>query len=885
MQDQLITKQSHKTTCCYCGVGCGVSAYVEDNKVVSVAGDEFHPANYGRLCVKGSSLHETQKSKDRLLRPQVNNEETDWDSALNFAAQKFKKIIAEHGPDSVAFYLSGQLLTEDYYVANKLLKGFIGTANVDTNSRLCMASAVVAHKRAFGSDCVPGCYEDLEIADVILLVGSNTAYAHPVVYQRIVKAKEQRPNMKVVVIDPRRTATCDIADYHLALKPGSDAFFFNGLLAYLAHTDAIDKDFIESHCDGFTQALDAAVTHCGDLQTVAQQCDLKVDEVATVFELFTRNEKVVTVFSQGINQSSSGVDKGNAIINCHLATRKIGKPGAAPFSITGQPNAMGGREVGGLANQLAAHMGYQNPQDVERVKGFWNAPNMAQKEGMKAVDMFKAIHDGRIKAVWIMATNPVVSMPNANFVREALERCELVMVNECIANTDTAVHADVLLPATTWSEKHGTVTNSERCISLQKGFLPPPGEALNDWQIICRFAEKLGYSEAFNYSHPVEIFREHAALSAYENNRSRGFNISAMQTITEEEYENLAPIQWPVTSESPKGSARLFADGFFYTPNNKAKFIAVEPQYPKVEPNQNQVIMNTGRIRDQWHTMSRTGTAAKLLGHIDEPYIDVHPKDIDRFNLHEGSLAILSNRGADYIARVKTSSSQRVGEVFVPMHWNDKYASSARADALVNDITDPICGQPEFKHSPVEINRFTQKWQGMLISLEDVKPATRYWAKITVDNGFKYRIADDKPVESWAHWLRSHYGEIKQWVELNDSDQEVYRAIGIDDGCVKVIFSASTRKELTVESRWLDKQLASRPDINDRLALLAGQPAGEVEDVGNIICSCYQVGENTINKAIKSGCHSAEALGEKLKCGTNCGSCIPELNALVGKHV
>lgn len=881
MPEKLIASDTVNTTCCYCGVGCGVTAAVADNQVVAVAGNTDHPANKGRLCIKGSSLHETQSSPDRLLTPMLHGKAVSWDTALDYGASKFREIIEQHGPDAVAFYLSGQLLTEDYYVANKLMKGFIGTANIDTNSRLCMASAVVAHKRAFGSDAVPGCYEDLEQTDLLVLVGSNTAYAHPVVYQRIAKAKEERPEMKIVVLDPRRTATCEIADIHLPLRPGSDAYFFNGLLSYLSDANALDREFIAAHTNGFEEALAVAQGQVPDVTAAAHLCQLDRNDVEHVYQLFAGNEKVVTVFSQGINQSSSGVDKGNALINCHLATGKIGKVGAAPFSITGQPNAMGGREVGGLANQLAAHMGYDNPDDINRVESFWQAPNMARKEGLKAVDMFRAIEEGKIKAVWIMATNPAVTMPEAGRIRDALQKCELVMVSDCIGNTDTAKLADVVLPATTWSEKHGTVTNSERCISLQKGFLSAPGQARHDWQIMCDFAAKLGFSEHFSYPHQVDIFREHAALSGLDNNHSRGFNISALADIKRDDYESFAPIRWPVATDSPTGTDRLFANGQFYTPDGRARFIPIQARLPVHEPTAEQVILNTGRIRDQWHTMSRTGTAAKLLGHVDEPYIDIHPHDIERFGLLEGDLAVLANQGQRYFGRVKAASSQRPGEVFVPMHWNGKYAASSCADALVNAVVDPICGQPEFKHSPVRINPFKQAWNGFLVCAEDIQPHCEYWAKITLDGGYKFRLADGKRPATWNDWIKNQFPLIDDWVDVHDSHDQFYRAAGFSDGRLQVVFSAATDKVSAREMRWLEQQLGEEIDSNTRFAILAGIPGAGVEDVGAIVCSCYQVGQNTIAKAIKDGCTSVEALGAKLKCGTNCGSCIPELKALM----
>lgn len=884
-----IASKTVKTTCCYCGVGCGVEATVEDNRVTAVKGDELHPANLGRLCVKGSSLHETQSNPNRLLQPMLHGEATDWETALNYSADKFKAIVEQHGPESVAFYLSGQLLTEDYYVANKLMKGFVGTANIDTNSRLCMASAVVAHKRAFGGDVVPGNYEDLENTDLVLLVGSNTAYAHPIIYQRIVKAKAARPNMKVVVIDPRRTATCDIADYHLAIRPGSDAFLFNGLLGYLADNNALDSEFIANHSEGFDEALSVAKAQVASVEQAAVMCDVAKNDLTAVYDLFAKTTKAVTVFSQGINQSSSGVDKGNAIINCHLATGKIGKLGAVPFSITGQPNAMGGREVGGLANQLAAHMSFDNQHDIDRVASFWQAPNMAQGEGLKAVDMFQAVHDGKIKAIWIMATNPVVTMPDANFIREALEKCELVLVSDCIANTDTGKLADVVFPATTWSEKNGTVTNSERRISLQKGFLPAPGQAKHDWQIISEFAQKLGFEQAFNYTHPVEIFREHAALSGVDNGADvgantrpvRGFDISGLQHISKQAYENLQPIQWPVNSHNPNGTARLFEDAKFFTASGRAKFVPISARFPQMPPKDNQVIMNTGRIRDQWHTMTRTGSAAKLLGHIDEPFIDIHPADAKRFGLAHKDIAVLENRGARYLGRVNVSDNQRASEVFVPMHWNDNFASSSRADALVNAITDPLCGQPEFKHSPVKISPYNAQWNGFIASELPVTPNADYWVKIPVDKGYKYRIADTVTPSNWSEWLTEQFPLVSDWVELTDSSQAFYRKVGFIEGRLAVVLNIARGNEQPIENRWLEQQLGEQCDLNQRFAVLAGVAGEGVEDEGPIVCSCFQVGAKAIQTAIEGGCCSAEALGEKLKCGSNCGSCIPELNGMI----
>ncbi|RWE22983.1 MAG: nitrate reductase, partial [Mesorhizobium sp.] len=535
-----------RTTCPYCGVGCGVLAKVAADGEVSVRGDPDHPANFGRLCSKGSALAETIGLDGRLLYPEIEGHRVGWDEALDRVASTFSRTIAEHGPDAVAFYVSGQLLTEDYYLANKLMKGFVGSANIDTNSRLCMASSVAGHRRAFGSDTVPGCYEDLELADLIVLVGSNLAWCHPVLYQRIAAAREKRPDMKIVLVDPRRTMTADIADLHLAIAPDGDTALFSGLLAYLARNDALDRAYIATHTSGFRETLAAAETL--DLACIAAATGLGEDELLQFYELFAATQKTVTVYSQGVNQSSQGTDKVNAIINCHLATGRIGKPGAGPFSVTGQPNAMGGREVGGLANMLAAHMEIENPAHRARVRRFWNSPTVPERPGLKAVDMFKAVADGRIKALWIMATNPVDSMPDADTVQAAIKACPFVVVSDVLEHTDTVRHANVRLPATAWGEKDGTVTNSERRISRQRPFLASPGEARHDWWIIAEVARRMGFGEAFGHETPGAIFAEHATLSGFENDGARDFDIGGYGGVDAQAYETLAPFQWPAPS-------------------------------------------------------------------------------------------------------------------------------------------------------------------------------------------------------------------------------------------------------------------------------------------------------------------------------------------------
>ena len=549
-------KDATFTTCAYCGVGCGVRMQPQVQGF-SASGDDAHPASLGRLCVKGSALGETLDLQGRLLQPEIHGQPVSWEKALDAVASGLQQVIREHGPQAVAFYGSGQLLTEDYYVANKLMKGFIGAGNMDTNSRLCMASAVVGYKRAFGADAVPCSYQDLERADCVILTGSNTAWAHPVVYQRLAQAKKERPAMRIIVIDPRQTATCDIADLHLALRPGSDAALFCGALNAMADSGKLDAAFLQQHTRGAEQTLQAAQTWTP--ARTADACALPPAKLMAFYQMIADSDRLVTLYSMGINQSSSGVDKCNAIINLHLATGKIGREGCGPFSITGQPNAMGGREVGGLANQLASHMGF-SAQEVDRVGRFWASDNVTKTAGLNAVDLFRAVETGQIKAVWIMGTNPLVSLPDADRVRAGLARCPLVIVSDIMRDTDTTRAAHICLPAQGWGEKNGTVTNSERCISRQRAFLPAPGEAKPDWWILCQVAQRLGYDDAFAYQHPAEIFREHAALSGFENQGSRAFDISGMAQLSNEQWDGLRPVQWPVNAANPQGTALMLRD-------------------------------------------------------------------------------------------------------------------------------------------------------------------------------------------------------------------------------------------------------------------------------------------------------------------------------------
>jgi assimilatory nitrate reductase catalytic subunit len=881
-----------KTTCPYCGVGCGVLATRRGDGSVDIKGDPDHPANRGRLCSKGAALGETLSLDDRLLHPEIGGQRASWDMALGTVAKRFSQTIADHGPDSVAFYVSGQLLTEDYYVANKLMKGFIGSANIDTNSRLCMASSVAGHKRAFGSDTVPGTYEDLEQADLVVLVGSNLAWCHPVLYQRLAAAREAR-GTKVVVIDPRRTATCEIADLHLPIKPGSDVALFNGLLTNLAGANAVDKAFVCGLTSGFRAAFDIARSM--SFSGIARATGLHRAQMHEFYDLFTATERVVTVYSQGVNQSTSGTDKVNAIINCHLATGRIGRPGMGPFSVTGQPNAMGGREVGGLANMLAAHMDLEIVAHRETVQAFWRAPRIASKPGLKAVDLFRAVGDGRVKALWIMATNPVDSMPQADAVRAAIKDCPFVVVSDVIRQTDTTALAHVLLPATAWGEKDGTVTNSERRISRQRAFLPAPGEARADWWQLSEVARRMGFSEAFTYARPADIFAEHAALSARDNNGARDFDIGAYAKISAPAYDRLDPFQWPQPSGAAGGTAakdtRFFADGGFFTPDRRARIVATpfKALQPSAMPSEFPLVLNTGRVRDQWHTMTRTAKTPRLMAHIAEPFIEVHPADAARDGVTAAGLATVRSAHGTAVVRVQVSEWQQRGSVFVPMHWTDQLASSARIDALVQADVDPVSGQPGLKQTHVAVEPYAAKWFGFVVSRTrpNVTDAG-YWALSPAKSGWRAELAGCTPVDDFTSLARDWLG-----LATNDGHEMLSYVDQATGSCrfaafrgemlVGAVFIA--REPVAVSRSWATDQLGADLQARaDRLRLLAGRPGTAVKDRGAIVCACFEVGLNDITEAITAGgCSTVDSIGQALKAGTNCGSCRSEIGRLIRK--
>ncbi len=842
-----------RTTCAYCGVGCGIRADVTGERSVTITGDEAHPANRGSLCSKGTHLGQTVGLDGRLLAPMIGDEQVSWDRATAEVAQRMSECIEKHGPNSVAFYVSGQLLTEDYYIANKLMKGFVGSGNIDTNSRLCMASAVAAHNRAFGEDIVPCTYDDLDAADVILLVGSNTAWCHPVIWQQIERAREAN-GTKLVVIDPRKTETAERADLHIPVEPDGDVALFDGVLASLDAVGKIDRGNVEAACnvpEGFW-----------DSRSLGHGVDPLL--FAELVKLVEGSERMITLFSQGANQSRCGTDKGNAIINLHLATGHINRAGAGPFSITGQPNAMGGREVGGLANMLACHMGFG---DAERdaVAQFWDTERLTPGPGLKAVDLFEAVHSGDVKFVWVMATNPAVSMPNVDRVREALAKCPNVVISDVMEDTDTGRFAHIKLPALGWGEKDGTVTNSERMVSRQRALFGAPGEARADWRIMADVARAMGHEDAFDFPTTASVFREYAAMTQLSKARGRKLDMTDWAECSDAEFDAMEPFRW--------GGDHPLADGY-PTPDGKANLIAVSA--PEAAPRKADMPfrLNTGRYRDQWHTMTRTGLSAKLAHHRREPLVEIHPKDATQAGIVEGDLCEVKTAQGTSIFRASLSLGQQRGALFVPMHWTDIVAGGGRTGRLASADADPFSGQPGFKDEPAAITQIELNWRGFLVSAQEASaPSCDYWVRSRVEQGWLYELAGMKEADA-AQLLPA--GDISE-VSYPGKGMQRFAVYAEDRTLAAALFI--TRSGDLPPREWVAAQLGQ--GVSDPVELLAARPREAGPDRGPIVCVCHDVGELEIAQAISDGAHSVPEVGQCTRAGTNCGSCRPELARMI----
>ncbi len=879
----MATGASVKTTCAYCGVGCGIEMRKLGDGGFEATGDPSHPANFGRICVKGAALGETLALDRRLLFPRIHGQRATWNQAINYVADGLKATLEKYGPGAIAFYLSGQMLTEDYYVANKFAKGFLGTPHVDTNSRLCMASSVAGHRRAFGSDTVPNSYEDLDSADLIILVGSNAAWCHPVLFQRMQAARDTR-GAKLVNIDTRRTATSDGADLHLNIRPGMDSVLFSWLFREIGARAAMDAIYVAEHTSGLNEALSRARIVAPDMETVAIRTGLSPQEINAFVDLFIARDRTVTCYSQGVNQSAQGTDKVNAIINCHLATGRIGKSGSGPLSLTGQPNAMGGREVGGLANMLAAHMGY-GESDVDRVSRFWNAPNIARREGLKAVQMFEAIERGEIRALWVMHTNPAVTLPRADEMRDALRKLDLFIVSEAMEETDTTrCQPHVLLPAAAWGEKNGTVTNSERRISRQRAFMEAPGEAKPDWMHMTLVAQRMGFAEEFTYESPAAIFREHAALSAFENGGARDFDIGALAWLDEGEYEALEPVQWPCP-EQGEPQARLFAQGGFFTGDRRGRFVAIEPpDLAQTPTSEFPLVLNTGRVRDHWHTMMRTGLSTRLARHVEEPQLSMHPFDAAAAGLGEGDYARIESAHGAATLRVAFDEGLGRSSVFAPIHWNDATGGLARVDALAAPCTDPFSGQPELKATPVRVQRIAMRCEGFLLSRQRTEmPSWLAHARVTIPGGEAVIFASTREAMSLHALLVNHLGEAGERAELSDPASGDFRFVAFDGKRLEGALFVQPKRDAPALDWLIDSFGKAELSVGERKAILAGRAPAGLAGLGPLVCSCFAVRETAIADAAREGAEDVEAIGARLKAGTNCGSCRPEIRQILNK--
>ncbi|MFZ5508444.1 MAG: molybdopterin-dependent oxidoreductase [Pseudomonadota bacterium] len=891
-----------KSTCCYCGTGCGVIIESDGDRITGVRGDPDHPANFGRLCSKGATLHLTTGTEGRALHPELRmgrgetRGRTTWDLALEYAARRFAGVIRSHGPDAVAFYVSGQLLTEDYYVFNKLARALVGTNNIDSNSRLCMSSAVVGYSQTLGADAPPCSYEDLGLADCIFIAGANPAYAHPIVFRRIEDARRANSALKLIVADPRRTDTAAGADLHLPLLPGTDLALLQAMLHVLLWDGLVNWEFVRAHTTGF-DAVREAVRDMTPA-AAAQICGVPAQDIVTAARWFGQARAALSLWCQGLNQSTHGSHNSAALIHLHLATGHIGRPGAGPFSLTGQPNAMGGRETGALATLLPGHRQPANAEHRAEVARLWDVPGLPERPGKTAVDMFDALDRGEIKAIWIACTNPAQSLPEQARVRQALERAEFVVLQEAFRDTETTPYADLLLPAATWGEKEGTVTNSERRISHVRRAVTPPGEALPDWKIARDFALRLGRhlerSDAprlFPYFHPEQVFREHT-----QTTRGRDLDITGLSYAL---LDAQGPQQWPFPEGASAGTARLYGDGRFATADGRARFIPLAPSLTAENTDARFPLhLTTGRLRDQWHGMSRSGRAALLFSHDDEPRIYLNLSDMLRRNIAAGDLVRVFNRRGETVLRAAASDELRPGQAYVPMHWGRRHLNSGGANELMPSAYDPHSKQPELKHAAVQVEKLALPWQALLVrSAAHAGQALEWKARLQpLLSRFRYASLGLAGAERPALVLRIAHHEplpealldrIDDCVDLDDAQCLSYldprRAVRkkalIEEGVLAGIHLAGE----TAAGPWLKDFVIERRAADDirrwLFAPLATPPEG-VKTRGRIVCACHGVAEPDIRGAIARGA-SLERLQQDLRCGTGCGSCVPEIRRLL----
>jgi len=695
--------------CPYCGVGCGLLVQVRDGQVTKVKGDPAHPANLGDICAKAVHLPPVLRTPDRLLHPHVRRrrdgllERVPWELALRFTAERMREIVAAHGPDAVAFYASGQLLTEEYYVAAKLARAGFGTNNFDTNSRLCMASAAAGYARSLGSDGPPATYADIDLADCFMLVGSNTADCHPVTFKRIRRRKrEGLDDVSVIVVDPRWTETADIADLHLPLRPGSDIALLNAMLHVLWRENLLDTRFVAEHTTGWDRLRPLIERY--PPERGAALTGLSSEIIVAAALRFGRARGALSLWSMGINQSHIGTDKNAAILNLHLATGQIGRPGAGPFSLTGQPNAMGGRETGGLAHLLPGYRLVANPEDRAAVERHWVVPagSLPASPGRSGLEIFEGLASGAVRAVWILCTNPAASMPDLDLVEKALRQADLVVVQDAYHPTETTRFADVLLPAAQWPEKAGVMTNSERRLTYLPKLVDPPAEALPDAVILTRFAREMGWKESFPYDSETEIFDELAALTTG--------TVCDYSGVSHARLQGDGPLQWPVPAPHHPGTARLYTDRRFPTSDGRARLVPVEHDEP-LEPTDASfpLTLTTGRVHDHWHTLTRTGKSPALRSRTPEPILEMNLRDARRASIQDGDFVEIASRRGKAVAQCRVSAAIREGTCFLPFHWGRLAGFYKSANNLTLSGRDPISHQPELKACAVRLRPVVER--------------------------------------------------------------------------------------------------------------------------------------------------------------------------------
>ncbi len=701
-----------ESVCPYCGVGCQLRFEEMGNGIPRVRGVESAEANLGKLCAKGAQLGPTIDTPDRLLYPLFRSSRsgpfhrTSWHTALGHIGDIVTRVLETHGPEAIALYGSGQLDTESCYAITKLFKGCLGCNNTDSNSRLCMAAAVAGYRTSLGSDAPPCCYDDIDLADMVLIIGSNMAEAHPVTFDRVREAKKRRPDMKIVVVDPRKTATAAAADLHLAIAPGADIALLNAVGLHLLQMGRLNEEFIQQHTTNWEEYRGFLARQ--NLSELIAETKLGSDAIVTLTHWIAGSQGFLSFYCMGMNQSTVGMWKNNALINLHLMTGQIGKPGAGPFSLTGQPNAIGGREAGLLSYQLPGYRTVQDDSERHEVEDFWGVSrgSISPNVGLTAIEMFRALEKGRLKVIWIAGTNPAVSMPDLHQARRAFSRAELVIVQDPYHPTETTLLGDVVLPVAQWGEKEWTSTNSERTITYSPQLWDAPGEAWPDWKVFTEFAKTLGYP-GFDYTNAGEIWDEYIQLT-----KDRPCDMAG---ATSGRLREGGSLQWPCPSIDHPGTKRRYLDKRFPTPDGRAVFHGRDHRGPRESTDHEfPFVLTTGRLYTHWHTLTRTAKAEKLVRREPNGFVEVHPNDAGQLDLQTGDMVQVSSRRGTIQLPTKVCENVSPGMVFIPFHWGDLFSEGNAANYLTISAIGRVAKQPELKYCAVHLEKLPapKPWNG-----------------------------------------------------------------------------------------------------------------------------------------------------------------------------